>query len=47
MQSVYEEGYMGNNLHVVRQESPEELITSDETLNNSTCNAVCLGETHK
>lgn len=43
----FKKGYMGNNLHVVRQESPEELITSDETVNNSTCSAVRLGETHK
>lgn len=38
---------MGNNLHVVRQENTEELITSNETLNNSTCSAVRLGGTHK
>lgn len=36
-----------NNQHVVRQESPEELTKSDETLNNSTYNDLHLGGTHK
>lgn len=44
---AFEKRHVGNNLSVVRQESPVELITSDEILNNSTCKAVCLGETHK
>lgn len=36
-----------NNLHVVRQESPEKLAKSDETMNNSTYNGLHLGDTYK
>lgn len=35
-----------NNQHVVRQEGPEELTKSDETLNNFTYNDLHVGDTH-